>query len=263
MKVLFIGDIMGKPGRGAVRQLLPELVDRHRIDLAIANCENACGGTGIVPDVADELFSWGVHALTSGNHIWQKKEIYPRLDADHRILRPENFPRAPGTGHTVVTTAAGVKVGLLNLLGRVYMPQLVDDPFAAAERVVAEFQAAGVKVSFVDIHAEATSEKLALARYLEGRVSAVVGTHTHVQTSDEEVLPGGTARICDAGMTGPHDSVIGMKAELVLERFLTQRHVAFEVARNGVRLEGVVIDIDEETGRARSIERVRERLPDR
>jgi len=260
MRLLFLGDIMGKPGRTAIRHLLPRLIDRHQADLVVANCENACGGMGITPDVADDLFAQEVAVLTSGNHIWQKREIYPYLDREPRILRPENFPDAPGHGSVVVETAAGVRVGVLNLQGRVFMPQHVGDPFQAAHGVISRMQEDGVRVILVDMHAETTSEKIAMARYLDGRASAVVGTHTHVQTCDEQVLAGGTARICDVGMTGPHDSVIGMRAEIAVRRFVTQRPAAFEVARGDVRAEGVIIDIDESTGKARSIERVREHL---
>lgn len=261
MKILLIGDIMGKPGRLAVRQLLPGLVGRHGVDLVIANCENACGGMGITPDVAADLLSWEVGVLTSGNHIWQKREILELLETEPRLLRPDNFPGAPGRGHTVVETAGGTTVGVINLQGRVFMPQLVDDPFRAADRLVAEMSARGIRVIVVDFHAETTSEKVAMSRYLDGRVSAVLGTHTHVQTCDEQVLPGGTARICDVGMTGPHDSVIGMRADLAIERFVTQRPVSLDVAKHDVRLEGALVEIDPESGRALAIERVRERLP--
>jgi hypothetical protein len=262
MKILHVGDIMGRPGRLALRQLLPKVIHRHQVDLTIVNCENACGGMGITPEVADEFLSWEVHVLTSGNHIWQKREIYPYLDREPRLLRPENFPDAPGRGSAVVETAAGVLVGVVNLQGRVFMPQLVDDPFRVAERVVGELRALGARVIIVDLHAEASSEKIAIARFLDGRVSAVLGTHTHVQTCDEQILPGGTARICDIGMTGPHDSIIGMKVDRALERIRSQRPVSFEVARRDVRLEGVVVEIDEASGRALAIERVRERLSD-
>jgi hypothetical protein len=260
VKILFLGDIMGRPGRLAIRELLPRLIHQHRADLVIANCENACGGMGITPEAAEELFSWEVDVLTSGNHIWHKREILDYLDQNPRILRPANFPRAPGRGHTIVETPGGDRVGVINVQGRAFMPQYVDDPFAAADRLIDELRHREVRVIVVDVHAEATSEKVAMARYLDGRVSAVLGTHTHVQTCDEEVLPKGTARICDVGMTGPHDSVIGMRTDLVVERFLTQRHVGFEVAKGGVRAEGVILDIDAATGRARSIERVRELL---
>jgi metallophosphoesterase (TIGR00282 family) len=260
VKVLCVGDVMGKPGRLALRQLLPGVIHGHSIDLTIVNCENACGGMGITPDVAEEMFSWEVGVLTSGNHIWHKREVFSYLDEEPRILRPENFPPGAGHGSTVVELPSGALVGVVNLQGRVFMPQMVDDPFRTADRVVDGMRERGIRVIVVDMHAETTSEKIALARYLDGRVSAVVGTHTHVQTSDEQVLPGGTARICDLGMTGPHDSVIGMKTDLVLERFLTQRPVSFEVARRDVRLEGAVVEIDESTGKARRIERVRERL---
>ena len=261
MKVLILGDVMGKPGRHAMRAVVPGLVRELGADFVIANCENATGGSGITPADADELFGCDVDVLTSGNHIWHKKEIFEYLTDNRRILRPENFARAPGRGYTVIESR-GAKVGVLNLQGRVFMPQYVDDPFAAADRVVALMRERGVLVIIVDVHAETTSEKIALARYLDGRVSAVVGTHTHVQTSDEEIMRGGTARITDLGMTGPHDSVIGMRTDLVLERFLTQRGVPFEVAKNDVRVEGVLVDVDEQTGKARAIERVRRRLPD-
>ena len=262
MKILHVGDIMGRPGRLALRRLLPRVVHQHQVDLTIVNCENACGGMGITPEVADELLSWEVHVLTSGNHIWHKREICPYLEREPRLLRPENFPDAPGKGSAVVETVAGIPVAVVNLQGRVFMPQLVEDPFRVGERVAGELKARGAHVIVVDFHAETSSEKIALARFLDGRVSAVLGTHTHVQTCDEQVLPGGTARICDIGMTGPHESVIGMRVDRALERIRSQRPVSFEVARHDVRLEGVVVEVDERTGRALRIERVRELLSD-
>ncbi|HVP67353.1 MAG TPA: TIGR00282 family metallophosphoesterase [Anaeromyxobacteraceae bacterium] len=260
MKLLFLGDVFGKPGRNAVKRLVPRLIVRHGLDLVVANVENAANGIGVTPEAADELLGAEVNLLTSGNHIWAKREIVPYLQAPgSRLLRPANYPEgAPGRGHGIVATPDGRKLGVVNLEGRVFMKDL-DDPFRLAERLVAELKAAGCRAILVDMHCDATSEKNAMGWFLDGRVSAVLGTHTHVQTSDARVLPGGTAYITDVGMCGPWDSVIGVKKELVLERFLTQRPISFEPARREVYLQGAVVDIDESTGRARSIERVQER----
>jgi 2',3'-cyclic-nucleotide 2'-phosphodiesterase len=261
VKVLFLGDVVGKPGVLAVRTLLPRLIARHGTDLVIVNAENSEGGAGISADTAEALLSCEVDVLTSGNHFWTKKQIIPWVERNpDRLLRPANYPAgAPGRGHTVIQTADGRKLGVLNLEGRVFMKNL-DCPFRTGERLVKEL-AAQTPCIFVDMHCETTSEKNAMGAFLDGKVSAVVGTHTHVQTADERVLPGGTAFITDAGMCGPLDSVIGMKKEQSIERFLTQRHVVYEVAKNLVYLQGVVVDIDEPSGKARSIERIREHLP--
>ena len=254
MKILFIGDIVGAPGRRAVEELLDRVVDRHAIDLVVANCENAAGGIGVTPQIADQLFALRIDVLTSGNHIWKHKEILPYLDNTDRLLRPANYPpETPGVGVIVVETAAGEPAAIINLEGRVFMNAL-ECPFRTADRILGALPPE-VKVILVDMHAEATSEKLALGWHLSGRVSAVVGTHTHVQTADERVLPGGTGYITDVGMTGPIDSVIGMKKEIILERFLTMRPQSFKVASGNIQLQGVVVDIDSQ-GRCRELVRV-------
>jgi metallophosphoesterase (TIGR00282 family) len=263
LKVLFLGDVFGKPGRQAVKHFVPKLIAREKLDLVVANCENAAGGAGITPDGAEELLKAEVDLLTSGNHIWTKREIVPYLDrADCRLLRPANYPRgSPGRGRGIAQTPDGRKLGVVNIEGRVFMKNL-DDPFAVVLTEIEELTKAGCKALLVDMHCEATSEKCAMGHYLDGKVSAVVGTHTHIQTADNRVLAGGTAYITDAGMCGPWDSVIGVKKELAIQRFLTQRPVGFEPAKRDVRLTGVVIDIDDETGKARSIERILERMED-
>ncbi|MCX5706586.1 MAG: TIGR00282 family metallophosphoesterase [Candidatus Omnitrophica bacterium] len=259
MKILFIGDIVGRPGRLAVEKLIPGLKEEYRLDFVIANAENAAGGSGINPKVAQELFNSGVDILTSGDHIWKKKEIFELINQEERILRPLNFPLgAPGKGSAIFKSRSGVKIGVINVNGRVFMEPL-ECPFkttlAAAEELVKES-----KIIIVDIHAEATSEKVALGWYLDGKVSAVLGTHTHIQTADEHILPKGTAYITDVGMTGPTDSVIGRRVEDVLERFLTSIPVRFEVAEDNIQLQGVVVDINEKTGRADSIIRIIRKL---
>jgi metallophosphoesterase (TIGR00282 family) len=261
VKFLFLGDVFGKPGRQAVQRLVPKLIVRHTLDLVIANAENAAGGSGVTPDAVDDLLGAEVDLLTSGNHIWSKRDIYPYLDkADGRLLRPANYPPgAPGRGRGIASTPDGRRLGVVNVEGRVFMKTL-DDPFRAAQAEVAALKKEGCTCILVDMHCEASSEKAAMGWLLDGQVSAVVGTHTHVQTADERILPGGTAFITDVGMCGPHDSIIGMKKELVLERFLTQRNVPFEPARGEVWLNGVVVELDDQTGKARSIERVQERL---
>ena len=254
MKVLFLGDVVGAPGRRAVEELLPRVVSRYAIDLVLANGENAAGGIGITPAVADQLLGLGIDLLTSGNHIWKHKEIVPYLADTDRLLRPANYPPdTPGRGCTVLETAAGEQAAVLNLEGRVFMNPL-ECPFRTADQVLATLPPE-VKVVLVDMHAEATSEKLALGWYLDGRVSAVIGTHTHVQTADERVLPGGTGYITDAGMTGPVDSVIGMKKEIILERFLSQLPQSFKVAGGNIQLQGVVLEIDSQ-GRCLELERL-------
>jgi len=263
LKVLFLGDVFGKPGRQAVVRCVPRLIVGQGIDLVVVNGENAAGGAGITPDAAEELLAAEVDLLTSGNHIWAKREIIPYLERPGaRLLRPANYPPgSPGRGRAVIETPDGRKLGVLNVEGRVFMKNL-DDPFRTAEAELAALRAAGAVAVLVDMHCEATSEKAAMAVFLDGRVSAVVGTHTHVQTSDERILPGGTAFITDVGMCGPNDSIIGMKKEPVLERFLTQRPSAFEPARGDVWLQGAILDLDEESGKARAIVRVQERLGD-
>jgi metallophosphoesterase (TIGR00282 family) len=255
LKVLFIGDIIGEPGRKIMKQVLPKLLQAYVPDLVIANGENAAGGFGITPDVAEELFWLGINVLTSGNHVWDKKEIEPWLAKQDRLIRPANYPAdTPGSGSVVVSTDRG-KAAVLNLEGRVFMSNL-DDPFRAAEREV-ELLRKDTPVIIIDFHAEATSEKAALAWYMDGKVSAVLGTHTHVQTADERILPGGTAFMTDVGMTGPMDSVIGVKKEDAIKRFLTQRPHKFEIPKGPASLDAVSIDIDGKTGKAKSIERIK------
>jgi len=259
MKILFIGDIVGNPGREAVKKLVPELTKEYGLDFVIANAENAAGGSGITPRVALELFDAGVDVLTSGDHVWKKREILEIIDNDSRILRPANFPAgAPGRGAAVFSTRGGIKVGVINLQGRVFMEPL-ECPFKTAVKATEEL-GRETKVIIVDIHAEATSEKIALGWYLDGLVSVVAGTHTHVQTADERILPKGSACITDVGMTGPQESVIGRRTEDVLERFLTAIPTRFEVADGNIQLQGAVFDIDENTGKARSIARIQKKL---
>ena len=262
MKILFVGDIFGKPGRLAVRHFVPRLRAEHALDLCVGNSENAAAGSGVTPDLVAELLASGLDLLTGGNHIWSKREIIPFLARENsRQLRPANYPEgAPGRGHAVITTVSGQKLGVLNLEGRVFMKSL-DCPFRAADRLVAELRAQTPCI-LVDMHCEATSEKNALGHYLDGRVSAVLGTHTHVQTADNRVLAGGTAFQTDVGMCGPWDSVIGVQKENAVERFLTARNAPFEPATRETYLQGAIVDIDDETGHARSIARVQERLPE-
>jgi 2',3'-cyclic-nucleotide 2'-phosphodiesterase len=255
VKLLFIGDIIGKPGREALERELHRIVDRHRVDLVIANGENAAGGFGLTAETAQELFKCGVQMLTSGNHIWDKKDALEYIKREERIVRPANYPEGtPGRGATVVKTPGGVKIGILNLEGRVFMNNL-DCPFRCADREVAKLKEE-TPIIFVDFHAEATSEKISLGWHLDGRVSAVIGTHTHVQTADERILTAGTAFLTDAGMTGAFDSVIGVRKEDAIEKFITQRPAKFEVAKKDIRINGVVIEVDEKSGLALSIERI-------
>lgn len=254
MKVLFIGDIIGEPGRKMLKACIRELIERHRPDLVLANGENAAGGFGITPDIAEDLFSMGIHVLTSGNHVWDKKEIMPYLSKQDRLIRPANYPEGnAGFGSVVISTPNG-RAAVLNLEGRVFMSNL-DDPFRTADREIERLKK-DTAVVIIDFHAEATSEKVALAWYLDGRVSAVIGTHTHVQTADERILPGGTAFITDVGMTGPVDSVIGVKKEEAINRFLYQSPHKFTVPKGPVHLNAVLIDIDGHTGKAEAIERI-------
>jgi metallophosphoesterase (TIGR00282 family) len=259
MNIMFIGDIVGSPGRQAVSALVGQFKKKKKIDFVIANAENAAGGSGITPDVADELFGAGVDVLTSGDHVWKKKEIIDLLSRENRVLRPANYPKGdPGSGAVVVKTQDGLKIGVINLLGRVFLSTL-ECPFKTAQELIDDLKGK-TSIIIVDFHAEATSEKIALGRFLDGSVSAVIGTHTHVQTADEQILSNGTAYITDAGMTGPFDSIIGRKADQILARFLTQMPTRFEMATDDIRLQGVVLDIDEKTGRALSIKRVHEKL---
>jgi len=252
MRILLIGDIVGRPGRRILRELLPGLVEEYRVNFVIANGENSAGGVGITPDTADELFRCGVEAITNGNHIWDKREIYNFLDQEERIVRPANYPPgAPGRGWTVLRSKTGVKVGVINLSGRVFLDTL-DCPFRAADEIL-ESLAQQTPVILVDFHAEATSEKQAFGWYLDGRVTAVCGTHTHVQTNDGRILPGGTAFITDLGMTGPCDGILGVQRDPVIKKFLTQMPVRFGVADGAIALDAVVLDVDESTGKCRQI----------
>lgn len=258
MNILFIGDIVGKPGREAIKNLLPQLKKEFTLDFIIANAENAAGGSGITSKVAEELFETGVDVVTSGDHIWKKKEIFEIINSEPRILRPANFPPgAPGAGFNVFKKDA-LKIGVVNVVGRVFMDAL-ECPFRTAMHAQ-ETISKETNIIVVDVHAEATSEKVALGWYLDGKVSAVLGTHTHIQTADEKVLPNGTAYITDVGMTGPCDSVIGRRIEDVLERFITCVPVRFEVAEDNVQLQGAVLDIDEKTGKANSIVRIQRKV---
>src|SRR6266700_2251661 len=256
LTVICVGDVFGEPGRKAVHALLPGLRKQHEADLAIVNVENAASGFGVTPLIARGFLEHGVDVMTSGNHIWDKKEIIEYIGKENLLLRPANFPvGTPGVGH--VTVKAGPhKVAVLNLMGRVFMLP-IDCPFRKADEILPELRK-DTPVIIVDMHAEATSESLAMGWYLDGRVSAVVGTHRHVQTADERVLPGGTAYITDLGMTGPIDSVIGVDKDLILQRFLTQTPVRFEAAKGPAALHGVVITVDPETGRASDIVRIRQ-----
>jgi metallophosphoesterase (TIGR00282 family) len=255
LNVLFIGDVVGKPGRRILTQHLERLIDAERADFVVANAENAAGGFGVTADVAEEMFELGIHCLTSGNHIWDKREIYDYIERQPALLRPLNYPPGcPGQGVYRGETAGGASVAVLNVMGRVFMPS-TDDPF---RRIDEELECLGdtVKIIIVDVHGEATSEKAAMGCHLAGRVSMVLGTHTHVPTADERILDGGTAYVSDVGMTGPYDSIIGVVKEDILERFRSGLPVRFRTAKRGVELHAVSVSVDEETGRASSIKRV-------
>jgi metallophosphoesterase (TIGR00282 family) len=255
VRILFIGDIFGKPGRDLIRRGVGALVEHHHVDLVVANAENAAAGSGITRELGDQILGWGVDVMTSGNHIWSKREAIDYIGAEPRLLRPANFPAgAPGNGSYLARSADGRTAGVINIMGRVFMNQL-DDPFAVVRREIDALQSRA-KVIIVDFHAEATSEKAAMGWYLDGKVTAVIGTHTHVQTADERILPKGTAYLTDVGMTGPHDSIIGVEVEPALSRFLNGMPSRFEPATENPRLNAVVIEADEKTGRAVDIERL-------
>lgn len=257
IRILYLGDVVGKPGRQAVRSLLPGLIHRQKLDFVVVNCENVAGGAGVDPGSCRELLDAGVDILTSGNHVWRRKEIVEYIEQEPRLLRPANFPPGtPGSGVARAATAGGVKLAVVNLIGRVFMDS-VDCPFQAIDRILADL-ASWSHLILVDMHAEATSEKGAMGWFLAGRVSAVVGSHTHVQTADHRVLPDGTAFMTDAGMCGPIDSVIGVKPELAIRRFRTHMPTKFEVASGRCVVQGAVVTIDRETARATSIERLQE-----
>jgi len=255
MKILFIGDTVASAGRAIVKHHIRNLQEQLDIDLTILNCENAAAGFGVTPKIADDFFDWGIDVLTSGNHVWDKKEIIPYLDRNPRILRPANYPENnPGRGLTVLKTKRGEEAAVLNLQGRVFMAP-IDDPFRVADSEIKKIPG-HIKVVFVDMHAEATSEKVAMGWYLDGRVSAVIGSHTHVPTADTMILPKGTAYQTDVGMTGPFDSVLGMLRDDVIRRFLTQIPVRLESASQDAGMNAVFVDVDSTTGKARKIERI-------
>ena len=252
MNILFIGDIFASSGRRIVEEHLQRIIGEEKIGLAIANAENSAGGFGVTPNVAQELFGMGLEVLTTGNHVWDKREVYDFLPREPRLLRPANYAESlPGSGLWVGKARNGVACAVINLQGRVHMAT-IEDPFRKADELLQQIPAE-VKVRFVDFHAEATSEKVAMGWYLDGRVSAVIGTHTHIPTADTRVLPGGTAYQTDCGMTGPYESVIGVERQTVIHRFLTQLPVRFEAAKGWVELHAVIVDVDEESGRARGI----------
>jgi 2',3'-cyclic-nucleotide 2'-phosphodiesterase len=255
MRIAFLGDVNGRAGRHVLASQLPRLVARRSIDFVVANVENAADGFGITPDLSEELLALGIDCMTSGNHIWDKIEIVEYLPGQPRLLRPLNYPdRAPGHGVFVGETAAGVPVAVINLMGRVFMPPC-ENPFPIVDEALRRLEGKA-RVILVDMHAEATSEKSAMGRYLDGRVTAVVGTHTHVQTADETILPGGTGYITDLGMTGAYDSVIGIDTDLALRKFLTGMPVRFTTAKRDPRMCGVVVEADDRSGRALTIERI-------
>ncbi len=255
MRLLFIGDIVGKPGRDLIRRGVSALVEHHQLDLVVANAENAAAGSGITRELGDQILSWGVDVMTSGNHIWAKREAIDYIGTEPRLLRPANFPHGvPGNGSYLARSSDGRTAGIVNVMGRVFMQQL-DDPFVVVMREI-EALRARAKIILVDFHAEATSEKIAMGWYLDGKVTALIGTHTHVQTADDRILPKGTAYLTDVGMTGPHDSVIGVEIEPALSRFLNGMPSRFETATGNPRLNAVIVDADEKTGLAVDIERL-------
>jgi len=257
LRILFLGDIVGEPGRNAVIARLPELKEKHALDFVIVNGENAAGGRGITGKITIDLLRAGVSVVTSGDHIWDQKEIVAFLNLEPRLLRPVNYPDgAPGTGSIVLETAKG-KIGVINIQARTFMQPILENPFHAVEAAVAKMRDETANI-VVDAHGETTSEKIALGRFLDGKVSAVIGTHTHVQTADEQIFPGGTAFLCDAGMCGPVNSILGRTIEPIMNRFISNLPGSFPVAAGEVRLRGALIEIDETTGRALRITRVDE-----
>jgi len=261
LTILFSGDVVGEPGRRAIRQLLPRAREEHHADFCVVNGENAAGGAGITPKTFAELREAGADVVTTGDHVWDNKEVLSILGVETRLLRAANFPsRAMGNGSIVVETKRGPPIAVLNLMGRAFMRDL-DCPFHTAEREVARLRRE-TSVIFVDMHAETTSEKIAMGRFLDGQVSAVIGTHTHVQTADEQIFPRGTAFLCDAGMTGAHESILGREIEPIIQRFLTQMPQKYEVAKHGIRLNGAVIQVDVASGKALAIQRLSVALPE-
>ncbi|MEW6162128.1 MAG: TIGR00282 family metallophosphoesterase [Nitrospirota bacterium] len=260
MKILFIGDIVGKVGRITTKALLPTIVDRYKIDLVIANGENLAGGFGLTDKTVSEIFSYGVHIITTGNHVWDKKEFVAQISKENRVLRPLNYPPGvPGYGSIIYPLPNGEKVGVISISGRVFMSN-IDCPFRTGKEEVEKIGLI-TKMIIVDFHAEATSEKMAFGYFMDGRVSAVIGTHTHVQTADERILPGGTAYITDVGMTGPYNSIIGIEKEQVIQRFLTNMPARFETARGEGIFSAVIVEIDDKTGKTTAVQRLQLRYP--
>ncbi len=260
MKLLFIGDIVGKVGRMTTKALLPVVVDRYKVDFVIANGENAAGGFGITDKIVTEILGYGIHVITTGNHVWDKKEFITQISKEDRLLRPLNYPPyVPGYGSIMYPLSNGEKVGVLNISGRVFMSS-IDCPFRIAKAEVEKLSNA-TKMIIIDFHGEATSEKIAFGYFMDGKVSAIVGTHTHVQTADEKILPGGTAYITDVGMTGPENSIIGIEKEQVINRFLTNLPVRFETAKGEGIFSAVVVDINEKNGKATAIQRLQLKYP--
>lgn len=260
LKILFMGDIVGKPGRLAIHDLLPDLIEQESLDYVIANAENIAGGSGVTVNLFKKLLSYGVNFVTTGDHVWRRQEIIPLFNESRRIIRPANFPvQSAGNGYSIIEVRDGVKIAVMQLIGRIFMPA-VRCPFLVADEILEKIHRETNSV-IVDMHAEATSEKIAMGWYLDGRVSAVLGSHTHVQTSDERILPKGTAYITDVGMTGPHDGVIGRNKEAVLYKFTTHMPMQFTVAVGDVQICGAVVTIDSDTGRAEAIKRIRAPRP--
>jgi metallophosphoesterase (TIGR00282 family) len=253
MNILFIGDIFASAGRRIVADHLQDIIETNRIDLALANAENAAGGFGLTPSIAEDLFAMGLDVLTSGNHVWDKRDLYDYFARQPRLLRPANYPDAPGSGVIVFRARNGVDCAIINLQGRTYMPS-TDCPFRTADQILGQLDPA-IKVKFVDFHAEVTSEKMAMGWYLDGRVSAVVGTHTHIPTADTRILPGGTAYQTDCGMTGPYHSVIGVETDIIVKRFLTGLPVRMEASKEAPELHAVIVEVDAATGRALAVRR--------
>lgn len=260
MKILCLGDVVGKPGRRAIEAFLPALKEEYSLDLVLVNAENAAGGSGLTSRIAKNLFNMGCDVLSLGDHVWDQKELEEYLKDSEKVVRPANFPEdIPGKGWCIVETSSGKKVGIINILGRVFMRYSLNCPFRTVAKIVAEIKKE-TNIIVVDMHAEATSEKVAMGHFVDGTVSAVVGTHTHIQTADETVLPKGTAYITDLGMVGPYDSVIGQDKEKIIERFLKCMPIKFQVAEKDVKLCGVVIDVDDKTGLANNVVRIQRDL---
>ncbi|VAW15117.1 Uncharacterized protein YmdB [hydrothermal vent metagenome] len=260
MNILCVGDVVGKPGRKAIECLLKEIVEEYSVDFIIVNAENSAGGAGLTPRIAKALLQYGCNVLTLGDHVWDQKELEEYLQEADSVIRPANIPsEAPGKGWCIKTTKSGIKVGVVNLLGRVFMRHLVACPFLTLKKIVQEIRQE-TPIIIVDMHAETTSEKVAIGHFIDGNVSVVFGTHTHIQTADEKILPGKTAYITDLGMTGPYDSVIGQNKDVIIKKFLTTMPIRFNVAQGEVKLSGIVVDVDELTGNANKIQRIQKLL---